>query len=124
MNSNPGPGKTLELLETLRGAVRDLTARANKLHDDLRARMARERARGQTALDELARQTAEARSQAETDAAAARNALELNYEHRKVRIGKAYQASKEKGLEKVENRTGSRKYEFQRTMLQAERDRE
>jgi hypothetical protein len=124
VNSNPGPGKTLELLETLRGAVRDLTARANKLHDDLRARMARERARGQTALDELARQTAEARSQAETDAAAARNALELNYEHRKVRIGKAYQASKEKGLEKVENRTGSRKYEFQRTMLQAERDRE
>ena len=124
MNSNPGPGKTLELLESLRSAVRDLTARADKLHDDLRARLARERVKGQVALNDLARQTAEARSQAETDAAAARNAAELNYERRKVRIGKAYQASKEKGLEKVENQTGSRKYEFQRTMLQAERDRE
>ncbi len=124
MNSNPGPGKTLELLENLRGAVRDLTARANKLHDDLRTRIARERARRQAALDDLARQTAEARSQAETEAAAARTAIELNCEHRNIRIGKAYQASKEKGLEKVENQTGSRKYEFQKTMLQAERDRE
>jgi len=104
--------------------VRDLTARANKLHEDLRARLAREGLRGQAALEELTRQTAEARSHAETEAAAAGKALELSYERRKVRIGKACQASKEKGLEQVENQTGARKYEFQRTMLQAERDRE
>jgi hypothetical protein len=124
VNDNPGPGKTVELLENLRGAVRDLTARANKLHDDLLARLARERARRQAALEDLARQSAEARSQAETEAAAARTAIELSYEQRKVRIGRAYQAGKEKGLEKVETQTGSRKYELQRTMLQAERDRE
>jgi hypothetical protein len=124
VNSNLGPGKTLDLLESLRGAVRDLTARANKLHDNLQARLARERVRDKVALNDLARETAEALAQTETEAAAARSATELNYEHRKVRIGKAYQSSKERGLEKVENQTGSRKYEFQRTMLQAERDRE
>ncbi|MGA2863499.1 MAG: FtsK/SpoIIIE domain-containing protein [Verrucomicrobiota bacterium] len=124
MNNNPGPGKALELLDGLKGLVRDLTARANKLHDDFRTRMARERARREAALEEQARQSAEALSQADADYAAAQNAIELNYERRKLRLGKAYQASKEKGLESIENQTGARKYEFQKTMLQAERDRE
>jgi len=124
VNSNPGPGKTLELLDQLRGAVRDLTARANKLQDDLRLRLARERARRQAALEDLARQSAQTRAQAESDAAAARQAADLSYEHRKARIGKAAQASKETALQKVESQTGARKYEFQKTMLQAERDRE
>ncbi len=104
--------------------VRDLTARANKLHDDLRTRLTREKARRAAALEDLARHTAEARVQAETESAAARNSTRLNYEHRKVRIGKACQSSKEKGLAKIEDQTGARKYEFQKTMLQAEHDRE
>ena len=49
---------------------------------------------------------------------------QAKYEARKARIGKAYQASKEKGLADIENQTGTRKYELQKRMLQAERDRD
>ena len=61
---------------------------------------------------------------AEAAFAAARQAAIAKHEARKARIGKAYQASKEKGLADIENQTGTRKYELQKRMLQAERDRD
>jgi len=124
VNNHPGPGKTLELLDALRGAVRDLTARANKLSDDLRVRQNRERIRRDAALGDDARQSAEILEQAETALRAARTAVEANYEHRKARIGRAYQSSKEGSIQRVEDGIGARKYEMQKRMLQAERDRE
>ena len=124
MNNQPGPGKTLELLQTLRGAVRELTTRANKLNDDLRVRQNRERVRRDAALGDDARQSAEILEQAESKLRAAKAAMEANYEHRKARIGKAYQSSKEGGIQRVEDRIGASKYEMQKRMLQAERDRE
>ena len=53
-----------------------------------------------------------------------REAATAKHEARKARIGKAYQASKEKGLADIETQTGTRKYELQKRMLQAERDRD
>jgi Skp family chaperone for outer membrane proteins len=50
--------------------------------------------------------------------------LLAKYEHRKTWIGDAYQSSKEQGLQKIENTIGARKYELQKTTLQAEKDRE
>src|SRR2546428_42467 len=63
---------------------------------------------------------------AEADAAfeKAKRTLLANFEKRKTRIGKAYQASKEQGLKRIDDQVGARKYELQKKMLQAERDRE
>ena len=53
-------------------------------------------------------------SDAEAAFAAAKEAAIAKYEARKAWIGKAYQASKEKGLADIENQTGTRKYELQK----------
>jgi len=124
VNNHPGPGKTLALLDALRGATRELTARANKLSDDFRLRQNKERFRRDAALGEDARLTAEILDQAEAALRAAKAAAGAHYERRKLRISRAYQSSKEAGIKRVEDRTGATKYEMQKRMLQAERERE
>ncbi len=124
MSSNLGVGKTLELLERLKGTVREFAARAEKLNAEFHARTGREQRLREAAAEKQAKELAAAIGEAEAAFAAAREAAEAKHEARKARIGKAYQASKEKGLEDIENQTGTRKYELQKRMLQAERDRD
>jgi hypothetical protein len=123
VSSNLGVGKTLELLERLRGTVRELTARAEKLNADFYGRTGREKRLRDAAEQKQARELAATINGAEAAFAAAKEAAIANYEARKAWIGKAYQASKEKGLTDIESQTGTRKYELQKAMLQAERDR-
>ena len=124
MSNILGPGSTLGLLDGLRTAIRDLTARADKLTEESRSRGARDRLRHQALLDEHGVRLAAALAGAEADhQQALLRAVQL-YEKRKIWIGTAYQSSKEHALENVEKRTGNRKYELQRKMLQLERDRE
>ena len=124
MSSNLGVGKTLELLERLKGAVREFAARAEKLNAEFHARTGREQRLREAAADKQAKELAAAIGEAEAAFAAAWKAAEAKHEARKARIGKAYQASKEQGLGNIENQTGTRKYELQKRMLQAERDRD
>ena len=63
-------------------------------------------------------------AEADANFASAREAATARFEQRKVRIGKAYQASKETVLQRIEDRMGARKYDLQKRMLQAERDRD
>jgi hypothetical protein len=123
VSSNLGVGKTLELLEGLKGTVREFAARAEKLNAEFHARTGREQRLRETAAEKQAKELAAALGEAEANFTAAREAARAKHEARKARIGQAYQASKEKGLGDVENRTGTRKYELQKRMLQAERDR-
>ena len=122
MSSHLGAEKRLELLDRLSGTVRDFAARADKLNGDFRAGIARERQRREAAAEEQDRQLAAGMAEADAVFQAARTAAESKDEHRKTRIGRAYQASKEQGLQKVENQTGARKYDLQKKILQAERD--
>ncbi|HOC55352.1 MAG TPA: FtsK/SpoIIIE domain-containing protein [Verrucomicrobiota bacterium] len=124
MSSNLGVGKTLELLERLKGTVRDFAARAEKLNADYHTRTDRERRLRETARQKQAQELAAANSQADAAFAAESRALQARHEARKTRIGAAYQASKEQRLADIDTRTGTRKYELQKTMLQAERDRD
>ncbi len=124
MSNELGAGKAVELLDRLRSTVRDFAARADKLNDDFRTRSAKEHLRRDAALEEQNRQTLAAVSGADASFQAARTAAESRYEQRKVRIGKAYQASKSLALQRVEDQLGTRKYDLQKRMLQAERDRE
>jgi DNA segregation ATPase FtsK/SpoIIIE-like protein len=124
VSNNLGVGKTLELLERLRGTVREFTARAEKLNAEYNTRTSRERRLRDTAAEKQAKELAAAIHDAEAAFAAAREAAIAKHEARRAWIGKAYQASKEKGLADIENQTGTRKYELQKRMLQAERDRD
>ena len=123
MSSNLGVNKTLELLDRLKGTVREFCARADKLNQDFQGGTSRERRHREALVEEQAKQLSAAISEAEGAFSAAKGAAGAKHEARKARIGKAYQASKETALGDIENRTGSRKYELQKRMLQAERDR-
>ena len=124
MSSNLGVGKTVELLERLKGTVRDFAARAEKLNADFHARTGREQRLREAAQAKQASELAAAVAEEEAAFAAAGEAARARHEARKARIGTAYQSSKEKRLADIEAETGTRKYELQKTMLQAERDRE
>ena len=102
MSSNLGVGKALELLERLKGTVREFAARADKLNAEFHARTGREQRLRAAAADEQAKELAAAIGEAEANFAAAREAAMAKHEARKAWIGKAFQASKEKGLGDVE----------------------
>ena len=96
MSSNLGVGKILDLLERLRGTVRDFAARAEKLNAEFYTRTGREQRLREAAEEKQATELAAAIGEAEAAFAAAREAAQAKYEARKAWIGKAYQASKEK----------------------------
>src|SRR5437016_8359660 len=114
----------LEVLDRLKRTVEDFAARSDKLNEEFRARIDRERQQREAALAEQTQQVAAASSAADSALQTALDNAESKFERRKSVIGKAYQASKEQGLKDIEKKTGGRKYELQKTMLQAERDRE
>lgn len=124
MSSIFGPGTTLALLEKFRQAVSDLTMRADKLNDEFRSRIARERLRHQATLQEQEKQSAAALNELEAAFGQSKTKAEQRYRDRKARIGKAFQAAKEQRLQQIDNELGNRRYEMQKRMLQAERDRE
>ena len=124
MSSDLSAGKALGLLNSLKATVEELATRADKLNEEHQSRVAKERLRSEAALEEHRKQLATATSEADATHSAVRSAAQATYEKRKFKIGKAYQASKERGLQKVDDRIGALKYELQKRMLQAERDRE
>jgi hypothetical protein len=118
------PEQTLDLLEQLRTAVRGVSAKAAKLNEEHRTRVARHRLRREAAIKEENERLSAALAGAEVEYQNAKATSETHYERRKFRIGKAYQSSKEQRLQEIEKETGTRKYELQKKMLQAERDRD
>ena len=117
-------GKTLELVDGLKQAVQGFGARAEKLNEDYRLRTAKDRQRTDSAIQQQNRELEVALAEAETDYQRAKTAALASYERRKVRIGKAYQSTRERALRAVEDQAGARKYQFQKQILQAERGRE
>ncbi len=124
MSKTLTPEQTLELLENLRATVRGISAKAAKLNEEHRTRAARHRLRREAALKEEAERLAGVLAEAEVEYQNGNATTETWHERRKFRIGKAYQSSKEQRLQEIEKETGTRKYELQKRMLQAERDRD
>jgi DNA segregation ATPase FtsK/SpoIIIE, S-DNA-T family len=119
-----GITETLEAIEALKAAARDFGTRAAKVSEELRVRLARAANRKKTSLEEIQSGLNAALAEEETKFQGALREVKTNYEKRKVRLGKAYRTSKERGLTKVEEQIGNRKYSLQRKVLQAERDRD
>jgi hypothetical protein len=124
VSSELGANKTLGLVDTLKATIEDIGARAKKLNEDLHLTLAREGRRYEASVEEQAKQSSATNLEAEALFQNARSVAQVSFEHRKAWIGKAYQSSREEALRKVDERFGARKYELQRAMLQAEKDRD
>jgi len=114
----------LGLVDTLKATVEDIGARAVKLNEDLHGTVAREGRRHEASLEEQTKQLSAAILKAEADFQNAKTAAQVKFEQRKARIGRAYQTSREHALNKIDERLGGRRYELQKVMLQAEKDRD
>jgi hypothetical protein len=119
-----GVEKTLELLESLKSAVRDFAAREEKLNEEFRTRIAALRYRRDEALGELNRKSSVEIEQADSSLEAARAKAESKFTARKSRISEAHRASKKQMLDAIENKEGGRKHKLQTETLQAKRNHE
>jgi hypothetical protein len=124
VSSQLGANKILGLVDTLKATVEDIGTRAAKLTEDTHGTLAREGRRHDTVLEEQGRQSSAAALQAEAAFQEAKTAAKTRFEQRKAWIGRAYQGSREQALKKIDERIGSRRYELQKTVLQAEKDRD
>ena len=124
MSSELATHQTLELVDSLKATVEDIGTRAAKLKEGLQLTSVREGRRNEAALEEQTKQFSAETLKAEAWFQEAKSAAQANFEHRKARIGKAYQSSREQGLKQIDDRLGARKYELQKMMLQAEKDQD
>ncbi len=116
--------KAVGLLEGLRDAVRDFAAREEKLVNEYRIKSSRERQHREAAIVEETERLRSELAAAEAAFEAAKKQALANHEHRKARIARARKTAKEQALERIENKTGGRKYELQKRLMQTERNRE
>ena len=119
----PAPA-ALELLDNFKATVQELAARAEKLNEGLLTTQSRERRRYEAALEEQKKQLSTALTEAEATFQSEKVNAQTRYEKRKLRIGKAYQASREQRLKRIDEKLGGCRYELQKKMLQAEKDRD
>jgi hypothetical protein len=119
-----GISQILEAINALKNAASDFSSRIAKLTEDLRVRTTKASNRRKIAIEELSSTLTAALVREEENYKSAIAAVKSNYEKRKNRLGKAYRTSKERGLAKVEEQIGKRKYALQRQMLNAERERD
>ncbi len=124
MSSELGVDQTLELLDRLKGALRSFAAREDKASHDFRVKAGREFQQRDEALGQLAEKLEGDLAEAEASFQAATAAAAVRYEERKAWIGRARKTSKELSLERIENKTGGRKYALQKKLIQAEHDRD
>ena len=107
----------------MKTTVEEFSRRSDQLSEEHRLRVAKERHRATVATAELRQKLLAAAS--EEDASFQRaKATALTYQRRKVWIGEAYQSSKQHGLEKVDTAVGGRRYNLQKRVLQAEKERD
>ena len=124
MSSELATNKTLGLIDSLKATLEDIGGRMTKLNEELRLTLARENRKYEAALEDNGKQLSSDLLKAQAAYQEAKVAAQAGFERRKTRIGKAYQASRELALKRVDDRLGGRKYELQKTMLRAEKDRE
>ncbi len=119
-----GVEQTLELLDRLKSALRDFAAREDKLNQEFRVKLGREREQREKALEELTARLTAGIADADTSFHAAKEIAIAKYERRKAQISQARKTSKEQTLERIEGKTGNRKYELQKKLIQSERNRD
>lgn len=124
MNSHLGVRETLELVESLRGTVREFNAREEKLVQDLRQKTALLQRRRDEAIDSATTRLTEETAREESSFAERKTSAQATYRKEKSGIGEKQKTGLKDGLKEIENREGSRKHKLQTETLQSKRDRE
>jgi S-DNA-T family DNA segregation ATPase FtsK/SpoIIIE len=115
--------ETIELLESLRAAVREFAAAEEKLTRDYRGKTESAQKRFE---EERSAHDADLNArvnEAEASYASATASLAAKNEQRKARIARAHKASRKTALDRIENEEGRRKYQSQRGLLDTKRFR-
>src|SRR5205085_5015508 len=124
VSSHLGASQTLELLDRLKGTVRDFAAREEKLNQELRAKIAATRHRRDAAIEELTGQLSENIARTDLGWHEAKQRAESRHENRKANIIEAHRVSKKKALAAIDDKEGRRKHKLQTETLQTKRNRE
>ena len=124
VHSHLGVQATLELLENLRGGIREFAAREQKLKSELRDKLAALRYRRDGQAEESRSRISAEIGQAEATFQVTKAAVQTSYDRRKSRITEAHKSSKKSALGEIEGKEGRRKHKLQTETLQAKRQRE
>ena len=124
MNSRLTVTETVELLNQLKGAVRDCAATEERINRDLRGRseIAEKRFKQEIATRE--KELAEKLNQAESEWQATREKFKARHKHWTARISKARHSSERFGFKRIDDAEGQRKHPLQKTMLDTRKWRE
>ncbi len=112
------------LVRELRAAVETFAAREQDLATGGLTRLAQERRRREQTLAEGTAESERLMAEALAAKQAADQGLAARYQRRKAWIARARGTSKEQGIARVERQLGAKKFQLQKRMLQAERERE
>ena len=121
MNRHLGVQETLQLLDQLRGVVKDCAARERTLTQDFAGRTLAENRRLDANLTDEQEQLAQALRQAETEFQAVEQHLEEWFVRRKGRIDRARKNCRKQALDRLELEEGRQKYAVQKGTLETER---
>ena len=124
MSDLPGVGRTLGLLEDLKGLARDFAAREHRLQQESGTRSLADKRHYEAALGELTARLSTQIGQADTGFEAAKARLQAQFQQRQTRLGRAHKTSRKQRLDEVENYSGRGTYMLQKETMQAERTRD
>jgi hypothetical protein len=106
--------QTTELLESLRGIVRDFAASEEKLNRDFVAKTAAAQKRFQDDIAAHEAHLAEQLDQAAATFRAEKTRLQARDERRRSRITKAHKSSQRQAAERIDDKEGRGKYQVQK----------
>ncbi|MGZ5567602.1 MAG: FtsK/SpoIIIE domain-containing protein, partial [Limisphaerales bacterium] len=124
MSNALGVSKVRDLMQALRTAIADLSAREEKAGQDLKLKLTRDQKNRDAVLEELAATLAARREEAEVAFKKLWEHEQSRHEKRRGIIAKAHKVAKKQAIERIEHTEGSRKYKLQRETLQSQRKRE
>jgi hypothetical protein len=124
VSSVPAINAILELIERLRVAVRDFTAREEQLEREFRAEHARIEREYAEALQALEARTQVQSSEAESARQTSARTLTTLHERRAARIHRTHDTLKRRHLQEIDDGEARRKFEVQRDTLRTTRQRE
>ncbi len=124
MSNALGVSKVRDLVQALRSAIADLSAREEKAGQELKVKLTRDQKHRDAALEELALTLAARRDEAEVAFKKLGVNEQSRHEKRRGVIAKAHKVAKKQAIERIEHIEGSRKYKLQRETLQSQRKRE
>jgi len=122
VSSLPDAPHTFKLIDDLKAAAADLTARQAQAEQTLRREMARQAHRHETATAETETRLAERRRSALAGFQSRLSRLEARFAQRNARILNAHRRSRDNADERIEEDEGRVKYQVQKGQLDTERN--